>query len=74
MNARHRVDPKVNAAGDDWLTVKDVAEMLKVCTATVYKVLDRGELQHARVLNSIRVKREDLASYCLRVPAHKGGG
>jgi excisionase family DNA binding protein len=40
--------------------VKEVAAELKVCTATVYKLVDRGELPHVRVLNSIRIRRGDL--------------
>jgi excisionase family DNA binding protein len=42
------------------LTVKEVAAELKVCTATVYKLVDRGDLPHVRVLNSIRVQRAAL--------------
>jgi excisionase family DNA binding protein len=37
------------------LTVKQVAKLLRVCNATVYKLCDRGELAHARILNAIRV-------------------
>ena len=37
------------------MTVKDVAGVLRVCTATVYAMIERGELEHARVSNSIRV-------------------
>jgi excisionase family DNA binding protein len=39
-------------AGDELLTVKEIAAELKVCTATVYKIIDSGQLPHARVLNS----------------------
>ncbi len=52
--------------GDDLLTVKEVAAILKVCTATVYKIIDRGELPHTRVLNSIRVRKSDLAAFLAR--------
>jgi len=54
----------VPAANDDLLTVKEIADELRVCTATVYKIIDRGELPHTRVLNSIRVRRRDLVAYC----------
>jgi excisionase family DNA binding protein len=37
------------------LTVREVAVILRVCTATVYSMVERGELEHARVSNSIRV-------------------
>ncbi|MBN1604987.1 MAG: helix-turn-helix domain-containing protein [Polyangiaceae bacterium] len=36
-------------------TVKEVAAILRVCTATVYSMIERGELEHVRVSNSIRV-------------------
>jgi len=59
-----RADLQVTDGGDEWLTVREVADTLKVCTATVYKIIDRGELPHMRVLNSVRVKRRDLVAYC----------
>ena len=37
------------------LRVSDVARQLKVSTATVYSLCARGELEHFRVLNSIRI-------------------
>ncbi len=45
------------------LTVRDVAMRLGVCRATVYKLCERGELPHVRVLNSIRVTPADLAAF-----------
>lgn len=45
---------------DDVLTVKEAAALLKVSTATVYALVDRGELEHFRVRNSIRVLRASL--------------
>ena len=36
-------------------TVREVAAMLRVCTATVYDMIERGELEHVRVSNAIRV-------------------
>jgi len=36
-------------------TVKEVAAILRVCTATVYAMVERGELPHVRVRNAIRV-------------------
>lgn len=41
----------VPGAADELLTVKEVAALLKVSTATVYKLVDRGELPHVRVLS-----------------------
>ncbi len=37
------------------LTVKEAATALRVCTATVYALVHRGELPHLRISNSIRV-------------------
>ncbi|MDP1916256.1 MAG: helix-turn-helix domain-containing protein [Myxococcales bacterium] len=42
---------------EELLTVREVAELLKVSTATVYAMVERGELEHARVANAIRVRR-----------------
>ena len=39
----------------EFLTVREAARVLKVSTATVYKLCARGELGHVRVLNVIRV-------------------
>ncbi len=37
------------------LSVREVARVLRVSTATVYKLCARGELAHLRVLNVIRI-------------------
>jgi excisionase family DNA binding protein len=42
------------------LTVREVAERLAVCTATVYALCERGEIRHLRVLNAIRIHPNDL--------------
>ncbi len=41
--------------GAHLLTVKEVAATLRVCTATIYAMIERGELEHVRVSNAIRV-------------------
>jgi len=48
---------------DELLTVRETATRLKVSTATVYALCDRGELPHFRVLNSIRVRVADLEAF-----------
>ncbi len=45
------------------LTVRQVAERLGVCTATVYALIERGVLTHNRVSNAIRVAPIDLCAY-----------
>jgi excisionase family DNA binding protein len=44
------------------LTVRDVAEILQVCPATVYKLVKKGSLQHVRVGNAVRVPTASLRS------------
>ena len=41
-------------------TTAEVADELAVSRATVYKLVGRGALPCVRVLNAIRVRREDL--------------
>lgn len=48
----------------EWLlSVRDVATALAVSTATVYGLCESGKLPHVRVLNVIRVRREDLQGF-----------
>lgn len=46
----------VRAVTPGLLNVRQVAELLGVCTAIVYRLIDRGELAHVRVSNAIRVE------------------
>jgi excisionase family DNA binding protein len=48
---------------DHLLTVRAAAARLGVSTATVYKLVARGDLPHIRVSNAIRLNPADLASY-----------
>jgi excisionase family DNA binding protein len=50
-------EPPKEAARDETvlLTVKELASLLGVCTATVYAMVERGELPHVRVGNAIRI-------------------
>jgi excisionase family DNA binding protein len=43
------------------LTVREVAKLLQVCNATVYKLCEKGELAHVRILNSIRIAPPSLS-------------
>ena len=49
-----------------FLTVREVATRLRVCTATVYDLCETGKLVHVRVNNAIRVRTEDLRRYLRR--------
>jgi len=43
-----------------YLTVREVADLLKVSTATIYDAVKRGDLAHVRVSNSIRIPASAL--------------
>ncbi len=48
------------------LTVVQVADVLGVCRATIYKLCERGELAHVRVSNAIRFERHHLGAFLVR--------
>ena len=48
---------------DELLTVREVAQRLRVCPATVYKICAAGQLVHVRISNAIRVAPADLAHF-----------
>ncbi len=48
------------------LTVKQVAQLIQVSTATVYALCERGELAHSRVMNAIRVAPHDVQRFVAR--------
>jgi len=48
---------------EPFLTVRDVAERLRVSTATVYSLCRGNHLAHYRVSNAIRIPESSLASY-----------
>ena len=52
--------------GDRLLSVRSVAELLSMSTATVYKLCEQGKLAHVRVLNAIRVAPMDLLAFVER--------
>ena len=43
--------------------MREVAEQLRVSPATVYALVERGEIAHLRVSNAIRISSEALATY-----------
>ncbi len=45
------------------LSVRQVAQLLGVSTATVYRLCTSGDLQHFRISNAIRVSADDLAAF-----------
>jgi excisionase family DNA binding protein len=53
----------VQGGRDRLLTVKDAAEQLGLCTATVYGLCADGALPHVRILNAIRIAPADLKAF-----------
>jgi len=47
--------PRGTGHGALLLTVREVAMALRVCTATVYQMVERGELDHVRVSTAMRI-------------------
>ena len=45
------------------LTAAQVAQRLRVCTETVYRLCKRGVLPHLRILDTLRVRPADLAAF-----------
>jgi excisionase family DNA binding protein len=45
------------------LTVAEVAEMLRVSTMTVYRLIRSGEIPAVRIGRSYRIREPDLESY-----------
>ncbi len=45
------------------LTVREVADRLRLCRATVYAMCERGELEHFRMSNSVRIEEAVLTAY-----------
>ena len=53
---------------EDLLTVAEVAPLLRVCKATVYRMVEDGSLPALRVLNGVRIRRSTLVQFAMRVP------
>ncbi len=60
-----RLLPDSRETAASLLSVREVARRLGVHPHSVYKLCDRGDLPHIRVLNTIRVSSEDLARFSL---------
>jgi excisionase family DNA binding protein len=58
--------PGAHPQPESLLSVREVAERLRVSTATVYALCDRGELLYLRVSNAIRLRVEDLEAFTRR--------
>jgi len=56
----------LHASTAELLSVAAVAERLKVCTATVYKLCGEMHLPHLRIRNAIRIAAKDLDTFVIR--------
>ena len=63
---RSLVRALVRPVGPSMLTVREVAEELAVCRATVYALLERGELERVWVGRSIRIPAASLEALLAR--------
>lgn len=65
---RERGDPQVASSSSRarFLTVAEVAEMMRVSTMTVYRLIKAGELASVRVGRSYRIREEDVDAYISR--------
>jgi excisionase family DNA binding protein len=45
------------------LNVREVAERLRICTATVHRLCESGELGHVRISNAVRVPEAALRAF-----------
>ena len=52
-----------NYARSRFLTVSEVAEMLRVSSMTVYRLINSGELPAVRIGKSFRLREEDVDKY-----------
>jgi len=59
-------EPEVLPRMQPLLSVRQVAALLGVCAATVYRMCEQGELEHFRVRNAIRVPVATLKAYLAR--------
>lgn len=56
------------------LSVRQVAVMLGICTATVYEHCAKGRLRHTRVASAIRIASSDLEEFVELRSQPKGAG
>ncbi len=49
-----------------FLTVQEVAELMRVSTMTVYRLIKAGDLRAARVGRSYRLREDEVETYLTR--------
>jgi len=67
-----RQNSSPNLRQNELLRVAEVAKLLGLCRATIYRLVERGELPAFRIGNSIRFHSEELND-CLRALVRERG-
>jgi excisionase family DNA binding protein len=57
---------------DRFLTVQEVAQLMRVSTMTVYRLIKAGELRAARVGRSFRLRESEVETYLQRGSTEQG--
>lgn len=63
----HPMNETMDKADIAFLSPARIAEMLSVCTMTVYRLIHRGALPAYRVARRLRVARLDVERYLARI-------
>ncbi len=50
------------------LTIAEVAEVLRVCSRTVHRLIERGDLRPSRVGRRVRITSDEVESFIRRGP------
>lgn len=53
----------------EWRTVSSIAEEMKLCKMTVYRLISSGRLPAVKVGRSYRVKQSDFEAYLRKAKA-----
>lgn len=51
---------------NELLTLKDVMSRLKLSRATIYRLIEQGELKPFKIGHSLRFEEQDLAAFIAR--------
>ena len=58
----------------DLMTVREVAQMMRVSNMTVYRMIKGGELGAVRIGKNYRIRKNDVLSYLMRQSVRVGDG
>jgi len=56
------------------MTVREVAQMMRVSNMTVYRMIKGGELGAVRIGKNYRIRKNDVLSYLMRQSVRVGDG